>query len=253
MKIVRYHYKDRVGYGLLKGQDVLRIQGDVFGEWRESQRIADVEEIKLLAPALPTKIVAVGLNYRDHAEEVGLKTPDEPLIFLKPSTAVIGTGDSIRYPRMSSRVDYEGELGVIVKKKAKDVRPDEAWAYIFGFTCFNDVTARDLQGTDRQWTRAKGFDTFAPLGPWVETDLDPQQLKVETFLNGEIKQSSNTKNLIFGCYQLISFVSQIMTLMPGDVIATGTPSGIGSMSIGDQVDVVIEGIGTLTNTVVSEE
>ncbi len=253
MKVVRYRYIDSVGYGLLKGHDVFQILGDVFGEFRDGPRVGGVEEVTLLAPVVPGKIVAVGLNYRDHVEEVGLKIPEEPLIFLKPSTAVIGSGESIRYPRMSSQVDYEGELGVIIKRKTKGVSSEEAGRCIFGYVCFNDVTARDLQNSDLQWTRAKGFDTFAPLGPWIQTDLDPRHLKLETFLNGELKQSSNTENLIFDCHQLVSFISQVMTLMPGDVIATGTPSGIGSISVGDRVDVVIEGIGRLTNAVIADE
>ena len=253
MRIIRYRHRDRLEYGLLKGQDVFHALGDVFGEFGQGRRVADLAEVTLLAPVVPDKIVAVGLNYRDHAEEVGLKTPEEPLIFLKPSTAVIGSGESIHYPRMASRVDYEGELGVVIRKKAMKVSPEGAGDCILGYVCFNDVTARDLQKKDRQWTRAKGFDTFAPLGPWIETDLDPHHVKLETFLNGELRQSSNTDNLIFDCYQLVSFISQVMTLMPGDVIATGTPSGIGPMSVGDRVEVVIEGIGALTNTVVDDK
>ncbi len=250
MRVVRYRCNDRSEYGLLDGQDVRSLKGDLFGEFREGQRVASLNDVLLLAPVSPKKIVAVGLNYRDHAEEVGAEMPEEPLIFLKPSTAVIGPGESIRYPKMSSRVDYEGELGVVIGREAREVTSAQAGAHILGYFCFNDVTARDLQKKDQQWTRAKGFDTFAPLGPWIETDLDPRHVKLETFLNGELKQSSNTDNLIFDCYELVGFISQIMTLMPGDVIATGTPSGIGPMSVGDQVDVVIEGIGTLTNTVV---
>jgi 2-keto-4-pentenoate hydratase/2-oxohepta-3-ene-1,7-dioic acid hydratase in catechol pathway len=250
MRIVRYRYEGRAEYGLLDGQDVRELTGDVFGEFEKGQRIARIEEVVLLAPVRPEKIVALGVNYRDHAEEMGAKIPDEPLIFLKPSTAVIGPGESIRYPHMASRVDYEGELGVVIGREARNVSPARAGYHILGYICFNDVTARDLQKKDRQWTRGKGFDTFAPLGPWIETDLDPRHLKLETFLNGELRQSSNTDNLIFDCYQLVGFVSQVMTLMPGDVIATGTPSGIGPMSVGDRVEVVIEGIGTLTNTVV---
>jgi 2-keto-4-pentenoate hydratase/2-oxohepta-3-ene-1,7-dioic acid hydratase in catechol pathway len=252
MRVVRYCYEDHAEYGLLRGQDVLRVVGDVFGEFREGPGVARMEDVTLLAPVVPSKIVAVGLNYRDHAEEVGLEMPDEPLIFLKPSTAVIGPNESIRYPRMSSRIDYEAELGVVLRKRTTGVSPGEASEHILGYACFNDVTARDLQNKDRQWTRAKGFDTFAPLGPWIETDLDPGHLKVETRLNGELRQSSNTENLIFDCYALVSFISRVMTLMPGDVIATGTPSGIGPMSVGDRVDVVIEGIGTLTNSVVAD-
>ncbi len=253
MRVIRYRYNDRVAYGLLKGQDVWQVFGDVFGDFREGEREADLEEVTLLSPVLPSKIVGVGLNYRDHAEEVGAEIPDEPLIFLKPSTAVIGPGDSIQYPRMTSRVDYEGELGVVIGKRARNVSPEVAGTYVFGYVCFNDVTARDLQSKDGQWTRAKGFDTFAPLGPWIETELDPQRLKLQTFLNGEVRQSSSTENLIFDCYQLVSYISRVMALMPGDVIATGTPSGIGPMSVGDRVDVVIEGIGTLTNTVVTDK
>ncbi len=249
MRIVRYRWGDRTEYGLLEGEEIRHLLGDAFGEFRQGEKIADLNDVALLAPVAPSKVVAVGLNYRDHAEEVGAKIPEEPLLFLKPSTAVIGPGEPIRYPPMASRVDYEGELGVIIGRKAWDVSPDEAGNYILGYACFNDVTARDLQKKDRQWTRGKGFDTFAPLGPWIQTDLDPRHLKLETFLNGQLKQSSNTENLIFDCYQLVGFVSQVMTLMPGDVIATGTPSGIGPMSVGDRVDVVIEGIGTLTNSV----
>ena len=252
MRFVRFRHRDRVGYGSLRGAEVFDIEGDVFGEFREGKRVGEMDEMTLLAPVTPSKIVAVGLNYRDHAEEVGLKPPEEPLLFSKPSTAVIGPEEAIRYPRMSAQVDYEGELGVVIGRRTKNVSPPEANGVILGYTCFNDVTARDLQSKDRQWTRAKGFDTFAPMGPWIETELDPHHVKLETFLNGERRQSSNTDNLIFNCHELVSFISQIMTLMPGDVIATGTPSGIGPMSVGDRVDVVIEGIGTLTNTVVAD-
>ena len=252
MKIVRYRFKEAIGYGLLEGEEIQEIQGDVFGEFRVGGGIGSLEEVELLAPCVPGKIVAVGLNYRDHAEEVKQKIPDEPLLFLKPLTAVIGPGEKIIYPRMSSRVDYEGELGVVIAKASRDVPPESARDHILGYVCFNDVTARDLQRKDSQWTRAKGFDTFAPLGPWIITDLDPHHLTLETFLNGELKQSSTTENLIFTCDRLVSFISQIMTLMPGDVIATGTPSGIGPMKVGDRVDVVIEGIGTLTNFVAEQ-
>ena len=249
MKIVRYRFKEAIGHGLLEGEEIQEIQGDVFGEFRVGARIGGLKEVELLAPCLPGKIVAVGLNYRDHAEELKENIPDEPLLFLKPRTAVIGPGEKIIYPRMSSRVDYEGELGVVIAKISRDVPLESARDHILGYVCFNDVTARDLQRKDSQWTRAKGFDTFAPLGPWIITDLNPHHLKLETFLNGELKQSSNTENLIFTCDRLVSFISQIMTLMPGDLIATGTPSGIGPMKVGDRVDVVIEGIGTLTNFV----
>jgi len=249
MKIVRYRFKGVTAYGLLEGEEIREIRGDVFGEFQAGGRVSGLGEVDLLAPCVPGKIVAVGLNYRDHAEEMKVQIPDEPLLFFKPSTAVIGPGEKIIYPKMSSRVDYEGELGVVVAKISRDVPLESTRDHILGYVCFNDVTARDFQERDLQWTRAKGFDTFAPLGPWIETDLDPHHLKIETFLNGERKQASTTENLIFNCYELISFISKIMTLMPGDVIATGTPSGISPMTVGDRVDVVVEGIGTLTNSV----
>jgi len=210
-----------------------------------------VEDISILAPVMPTKIVAIGLNYRAHAAEFNQKIPGEPLFFMKPSTAVIGPGDEIVYPKhMSHRVDYEGELAIVIGRKAKDISISEAPSYILGYTAFNDVTARDLQGRDGQWTRAKSFDTFAPLGPWIETELDPCNVTIESSLNGEVRQNSNTLDMIFNVFELVSFVSKVMTLLPGDVIATGTPPGVGKMKPGDIVEVSVSGIGTLTNTVV---
>ncbi len=249
MKIARFLYDGREGFGIVEGEEIKVVEGDIFGGFNATSQVHTLEEVKILAPTQPSKIVALGLNYKDHAEEVGLKLPDEPLIFLKPSSAVIGPLDDIIYPPMSRRVDYEGELGIVIGKKAKGVSEKGAEEFILGYTCFNDVTARDLQKKDRQWTRGKGFDTFAPIGPWIETDLDPVDLKLETFLNGERRQSSNISNLIFKPRQLVSFISQIMTLYPGDVIATGTPSGIGPMEEGDRVEVIIEGIGRLVNFV----
>lgn len=208
-------------------------------------------DIKLIAPVMPSKIIAVGLNYKAHAAEFGKPLPEEPMIFMKPSTAVIGPDDAIVYPtHMSHRVDYEGELGVVIGKTAKDVAPDKAKEYIFGYTCFNDVTARDLQGKDIQYTRAKGFDTFACMGPFIETELDPLNVQIETWLEGEKRQDTSTRDMIFNVYELVSFISHVMTLLPGDVIATGTPSGVGKMKPGNTVEVKIEGIGTLKNTVV---
>ena len=194
--------------------------------------------------------MAVGLNYRDHAEEMKLPLPQEPIIFIKPATAVIAHEEEIIYPPMSNRVDYEGELGIVIKKKAKDVAEKEARDYILGYACFNDVTARDLQQLDGQYTRAKGFDTFAPLGPCIETSLDPLQLTIESYVNGERRQYSNTKEMIFNVFYLVSFISKIMTLLPGDVIATGTPAGVGPLNPGDTIEVKIEGVGTLRNRVV---
>jgi 2-keto-4-pentenoate hydratase/2-oxohepta-3-ene-1,7-dioic acid hydratase in catechol pathway len=205
---------------------------------------------RILAPSLPTKIVALGLNYHDHAAELGLEIPREPLLFLKPPSSVIGPYDEIIYPAQSSQVDYEAELAVVVGKRCSKVRPVQAQDYILGYTCFNDVTARDLQYKDWQWTRAKSFDTFAPFGPWIETAIeDPHKLAISLSVNGVIKQSSNTSNLIFNIYDLISYISNIMTLEKGDVIATGTPGGIGPLQRGDTVRVTIEGIGVLENRV----
>ena len=249
MKIARVLWKGKKVYGFVDGERLTLAEGDPFSGLNLIGEELSLGEAKLLHPVSPSKIVALGLNYRDHAEEVGLKLPSEPLIFLKPSTAVIGPGEAILCPPSSERVDYEGELAVVISQRTKDVSPEEAPRYILGYTCFNDVTARDLQYKDKQWTRAKGFDTFAPLGPWIETELDPRDLLLETYLNGELRQSTRTSRLIFDPYQLVSFISQVMTLLPGDVIATGTPSGIGPMEVGDQVEVRIEGIGSLVNPV----
>ncbi len=253
MKIVRYQDGGKIKYGVIEGEAVREMEGDPFGHFHLASKAKKLEEIRLLAPCLPTKIVALGLNYRDHAEELKLAIPDKPLLFIKPSTSVIGPGEAIVYPKMSKRVDYEAELAVVIAKVAKNVPEERAAEYVLGYTCLNDVTARDLQPKDGQWTTAKGFDTFAPIGPWIVTDIDPHHLDVSCYLNDERRQYSNTKNLIFGPRQLVGFISSVMTLLPGDVIATGTPSGIGPMVVGDMVNVVIEGIGTLSNHLIAEE
>jgi len=237
-------------YGILEPEDRIRpLAGPPFNRIEPVGGPIPLDGLRLLAPCLPTKIVAVGLNYEDHAEEFGLKVPEEPMLFMKPGTAVIGPEDTILLPEMSERVDYEGELGVVIGRRLHRAEKEEAREAIFGYTCFNDVTARDLQAKDIQFTRAKGFDTFAPMGPWIETDLDPTVLVLETFLNGEQKQCSNTSRLTFDPFQLVHFVSWVMTLLPGDVIASGTPSGIGPMKPGDRVEVRIQGIGSLFNQV----
>ncbi|OGP63593.1 MAG: hypothetical protein A2170_00605 [Deltaproteobacteria bacterium RBG_13_53_10] len=253
MKIVRYQDGASTHWGIVEDRTVRQIKGDPFGHVHPVSKTKRVEEVRLLSPCLPSKIVAVGLNYRDHAEEVKLALPKEPLLFLKPSTSVIGPAEAIVYPTLADRVDYEAELAVVMGKVAKAVSAERAADHILGYTCLNDVTARDLQTKDGQWTRAKGFDTFAPMGPWIETEIDPSHLEISSYLNGERRQHSNTTQLIFGPLQLVSFISHIMTLLPGDVIATGTPSGIGPMAVGDRIDVVIEGIGTLSNTIVASE
>ncbi len=245
MKLVRFQTQQGTFSGVL--------EGDVIKPWglNPATRNCALSDVRLLAPCLPSKVVAVGLNYRDHAEELKMKLPEEPLLFLKPSSSVIGPGDTILMPPQSARVDYEAELAIVVDKEAKNVPEKDAKQVILGFTCLNDVTARDLQNKDGQWTRAKGFDTFCPIGPWIKTDVDPSDLKIDLLLNGQAKQSSRTSNLIFNSYKLIEYITSVMTLYPGDVIATGTTSGIGPMADGDTVQVVIEGIGCLSNRVES--
>jgi 2-keto-4-pentenoate hydratase/2-oxohepta-3-ene-1,7-dioic acid hydratase in catechol pathway len=213
-----------------------------------------VADVRLLAPVLPSKVVAIGKNYAAHAREMGGEPPDEPVIFLKPSTAVAGPLDAIVRPvQLSKRVDYEGELAVVIGRLCRNVPPERAADAIFGYTCANDVTARDLQSRDGQWARAKGFDTFCPLGPWIETDVNAGDLEISTTVNGEVRQQSRTSLLLHGVAELVSYVSAVMTLLPGDVLLTGTPDGVGPLEAGDQVAVAIEGIGTLTSRVVDEE
>jgi 2-keto-4-pentenoate hydratase/2-oxohepta-3-ene-1,7-dioic acid hydratase in catechol pathway len=209
-----------------------------------------LQDVRLLAPVLPrSKVVGIGRNYAAHAAEMGNEVPSEPLVFLKPNTSVVGPGDPVLYPPQSEELHFEGELAVVIGRICRDVPAERAADVVFGYTVGNDVTARDLQRRDVQFTRAKGFDTFCPLGPWVETELDTSALRVQTFLNGDLKQDGSTKDLIFDIPTLIAYVSSVMTLLPGDVILTGTPEGVGPMDVGDEVDVVVEGIGTLTNTV----
>ena len=209
-----------------------------------------LSSVRLLAPCVPTKIVCVGRNYLDHAREMGNALPDKPLLFFKPPSAVIGAGADIVYPPQSSRVDYEGELAIVIARRCKNVSRAEALDVVSGYTILNDVTARDLQSTDDQWARAKGFDTFAPLGPCIAQGLDPGRLRIRTTLNGELRQDSSTEMLIFDVPTLIEYITAAFTLEPGDVIGTGTPSGIGPMQPGDEVRVEIEGIGVLSNRVV---
>jgi 2-keto-4-pentenoate hydratase/2-oxohepta-3-ene-1,7-dioic acid hydratase in catechol pathway len=204
---------------------------------------------RLLAPAVPTKIVCVGRNYRAHAAELGNDVPPEPLLFLKPPSAIIGPGETIRLPHQSSRIDHEAELGVILKARCRDVPASRALDFVFGYTCVNDVTARDLQKKDGQWTRAKGFDTFCPAGPVIVTDLDAASLGVRCRVGGATRQDASTRDMIFSVAQIIAYISSIMTLEPGDLIATGTPEGVGPLAPGDLVDVDIDGIGVLSNPV----
>jgi 2-keto-4-pentenoate hydratase/2-oxohepta-3-ene-1,7-dioic acid hydratase in catechol pathway len=246
----------KIGRGVLPGGQFAWFcseDGLAFRQWDPdaSRPGGEIRIERILAPVLPSKILAVGLNYRDHAMEMGHDLPASPILFMKPSTAVIGPEEAIVYPSQATRVDYEAELAVVIKQRCRNVRPEDARAVILGYTCLNDVTARDLQAKDGQWTRAKSFDTFAPLGPWIETDLaDPHDLAIRARLNGKTVQSSHTGNLIFSVFELVAFISSVMTLERHDVIATGTPSGIGPMARGDEVTIEIDGIGTLTNAVV---
>lgn len=251
MKLLRFkNAEEKPVFGKYLDGSVFEIKGDIFGEHSVTDIKHNYADIIPLAPCLPTKIIAVGLNYEDHAREMKRTPPEDPMLFMKPSTAVIAHQEEIKYPaHMSSRVDYEGELGVVIGKRAHMVEKGQALEYVFGYTCVNDVTARDLQAKDIQFTRGKGFDTFAPFGPFIETEVNPADLRIKTFLNGEVKQNSSTKNLIFSVPELVSFISKVMTLLPGDIIATGTPSGISPMSLGDVVEVEIEGIGKLVNRV----
>jgi 2-keto-4-pentenoate hydratase/2-oxohepta-3-ene-1,7-dioic acid hydratase in catechol pathway len=242
MKLVRFRVDGQKFEGRVEGAMLLPLVKDT-SKWEYP-----IEQVQLLAPCQPTKVVAIGLNYRDHAEELKLALPEEPLLFLKPPSSVIAHEDRIVLPPQSRRVDYEAELAIVIGKTAKQVSQSHARDYILGYTCLNDVTARDLQTKDGQWTRSKGFDTFCPIGPWVETEIDPLDLKIELYLNGECKQQSRTSNLIFNAFQLVEFISDVMTLFPGDVIATGTTSGIGPMKDGDSAEVRIEGIGSLINS-----
>jgi 2-keto-4-pentenoate hydratase/2-oxohepta-3-ene-1,7-dioic acid hydratase in catechol pathway len=272
MRIARFAVGDQVSYGIVDdeaappngsgagvhpGLTIAEISGHPFGP-SEDVKLAGpryaVDDVRLLAPVLPSKVVAIGRNYVEHARELGNEAPSEPLIFLKPSTAVIGPGDAIVRPdRLSKRVDFEGELAIVFGRLCRDVPPARVPEVIFGYTCSNDVTARDLQHSDGQWTRAKGFDTFCPLGPWIETALDPADVQLTTKVNGDVKQDSRTSLLVHDIPTLVSYVTSVMTILPGDVLLTGTPAGVGPVVAGDTVSVSIEGIGTLTNRVVDSE
>jgi 2-keto-4-pentenoate hydratase/2-oxohepta-3-ene-1,7-dioic acid hydratase in catechol pathway len=254
MKIYRFEHGKRPLYGVLKGENLLPISGSIFGEFRVQKRSLPISRVTLLSPVEPTKIVGVGRNYREHSREMGNPLPKEPLLFLKPPSAVIGPNDAILYPEGAQRVDFEGELAVIIKKETRRLAEDADVAeFVLGYACFNDVTARDLQVKDVQFTRAKSFDTFASIGPCIAVGIDTSRLRIKTFLNGKLRQSGSTRNMVFPVPFLIRYVSHIMTLYPGDVITTGTPDGVGPMSPGDRVDIQIESIGTLSNMVRKRE
>jgi len=248
IRVSRIEYDGATHYAVESGGSYRLIDGDVFAG-PPYKTGAEVTPACILPPVTPSKIVAIGLNYKDHAAEMNKPLPVEPLMFLKPSTAVIGPGGAIRLPPNAGRIDHEAELGVVIGRRASRVPAAQALDYVLGLTCVNDVTARELQRKDVQYTRGKGFDTFAPIGPCIAIGLDPAALDIEGSVNGETRQASNTRQLIFSVPDIIAFVSNVMTLLPGDVIATGTPSGVGPLVHGDRVKVKIEGIGELSNTV----
>ncbi|PMP85486.1 MAG: hypothetical protein C0174_04255 [Thermodesulfobium narugense] len=250
MKLLRFKHNNEIKFGIMERNEIVTLEENFLNSVKKTSIRLSLNEVELLSPVLPSKFVCVGLNYMDHANEMKESLPSEPVLFLKPSTSVNHPEYPIFYPKQTKELHYEAELVVVIGKPAKDVKIEEANNYILGYTCGNDVTARDLQRKDVQWTRSKSFDSFAPIGPWIETEIDPNSLYIKLILNNEIKQRSNTSNLIFKPNFLVSFISSVMTLLPGDVIMTGTPSGVGPMKAGDEVSVVIENIGTLTNKVV---
>jgi 2-keto-4-pentenoate hydratase/2-oxohepta-3-ene-1,7-dioic acid hydratase in catechol pathway len=254
MRILRYRYKHLSHWGVLEGKTkVRRLKAPPFPDINPGKEILDYSKLQILPPVKPSKIVLVGLNYKKHAEELGMDIPDNPVIFFKPVTTLIADKDDIIYPKALDRVDYEAELALVIKKKAKYVKIKEAEDYILGYTCLNDITARNIQKQETQWSRAKSYDTFCPVGPWIETEVNPKDLKIESYLNGCLKQRSRTSDFIFPVSYIVSFVTSIMTLNPGDIISTGTPEGIGPMDSGDKIEVVIEGVGRLINKVVRED
>jgi 2-keto-4-pentenoate hydratase/2-oxohepta-3-ene-1,7-dioic acid hydratase in catechol pathway len=251
MRLLRFRHGDRIATGVADthGDTVRVLAGTFFEEPLPTGEELPLDEVHLLAPVLPSKLVCVGKNYEAHAAEFDMTVPEEPLLFLKPSTAVLGPNDPITLLPISRRIDYEGELVVVIGRLAKDIKAEDAYRVILGYTCGNDVTLRSLQKTDDQWARAKGFDGSAPIGPWIETDLDPNDVVVQTRLNGDVRQQASTSDLVFGVATLIEYITSFMTLLPGDAIMTGTPEGVGKLEPGDLVEVEVDGVGTLANTV----
>ncbi|MFW6281861.1 MAG: fumarylacetoacetate hydrolase family protein [bacterium] len=262
MKIVRYEYNNEISYGKLSDNYIAEIEGDIFSDFEITGEKLSLDEVNILSPVNPVNVIAIGLNYRNHVKESGHDMPEQPAIFLKASSSVVGDGDNIMLPVMApEEVDYEAELAIVIAKEAKNVSEDEAKDYVLGYTCANDVSARDCQRRiDKQWARGKSFDTFCPLGPVIETELDPDNCNIKSTLNGEIMQNSNTSDMIFNISYLVSYISKNMTLLPGTVILTGTPEGVGFarkpavfLREGDLIEIEIEGIGKLSNKVVREK
>lgn len=253
MKILRFHTPERgPRFGWLYEDQVGEIDGNPFDAYRRLDPDLPINSIKLLPPTLPGKIVCVGRNYQAHAQEHGVEVGEIPVLFLKPSTSLTGPGDPILLPPQSKQVQHEAELAVIIGKHGRRIQPEEAMTHVFGYTIANDVTARDLQRGDITWTRGKGFDTFCPLGPWIETEFDAADALITCHVSQELRQMASTRDMVFSIPRLIAFISSVMTLEPGDVILTGTPAGVGDLVAGDTVSITIEGLGTLTNPVISE-
>jgi 2-keto-4-pentenoate hydratase/2-oxohepta-3-ene-1,7-dioic acid hydratase in catechol pathway len=257
MKLIRFNSDNQEKKGVLLNEGIKELNCSILDVFKtpnihyhlKMDRMYNIHEVKVLPPVKPSKIICVGLNYRDHARELNMDLPEEPVIFLKPPTSVIGHLNYIKYPNSSKQVDYEAELAVVISNMASQIDEEDSDEYIGGYTVLNDVTARDMQSKDVQWTRAKSFDTFCPIGPCIETDLNPSNLNISLKLNGEVKQNSNTRNMIFSPQKLVEFISHVMTLYPGDIIATGTPPGVGPMERGDTVEAELEGVGILKNFV----
>jgi 2-keto-4-pentenoate hydratase/2-oxohepta-3-ene-1,7-dioic acid hydratase in catechol pathway len=254
VKIIRYQAEDQLAWGVLEGdRRVLKASGTPFVDLEPTGEVGSLDDVKLLAPVVPTKIICVGRNYREHAAELGNPVPEEPLLFLKPPSAIVGPGADVVYPALSRRVDYEAELVVVIGRTAHRVSRADVWSVVGGYTCGNDVTARDIQKSDGQWTRGKGFQTFCPLGPWVETDFDPSDVRVVSTVNDETRQDGRTRDMIFDIPFLIEYTSRFTRFEPGDVIMTGTPEGVGPVEVGDTMTVHVTGLGSLTNKVVGED
>ncbi|MEV6314569.1 fumarylacetoacetate hydrolase family protein [Streptomyces sp. NPDC051776] len=257
MRIARFSIDGNVAFGVVEGDSSSKegpvldiIKGHPFAEFERSGQTVPMGKVRLLPPVLPSKVVAIGRNYAEHAAELGHEVPDVPVAFFKPSTAVSGPGDPIAYPAFSGEVHHEAELAVVIGRMCREVPRERVKDVILGYTCANDVTARDVQRRESQWARAKGFDSSCPLGPWVETDLDPADLGIMCTVNGEQRQLGRTSDMVHSVADLIVHITEAMTLLPGDVVLTGTPAGVGPLNVGDEVAVTIEGIGTLTNKVI---
>ena len=254
MRIVRYHTQDgkKARFGWLLDDKVGEISGNPFGRYRRNEAITPLADVNLLPPSEPTKIVCVGRNYIEHAKELGNELPKVPLIFMKPPSSIIASGETILLPSQSVQVEHEAELVVVIGKRGRHIAAGTAKKHIFGYTLGNDVTARDLQKSDNQWTRAKGFDTFCPFGPWIDTEFDPSDAVITCRVNGQMRQMASTRDMVFTVGVLIAYISSIMTLEPGDLIFTGTPAGVGELKDGDEVSVEIEGLGLIKNKVKAE-